>query len=480
MRLPEKPRAKDDLLRDLEAYKEDDIQWKTGRTFGFVYDPGNEAMEVGKAAYTALLTENGLDPTSFPSVLRLEKEVISMVRAHVGGGDDVQGTFTSGGTESIFLAVKAARDHARATRPEVTAPEVVIPLTGHAAFYKACHYLGVAVRTTPVLEGSFLPDLRALEEAIGPSTILVVASAPGYAHGVVDPVPEIAAIAARKGVLCHVDACVGGWLLPWFRRLGVEMPAYDFSVPGVTSMSVDLHKYAFAPKGASVVLFRPPALRMRAAYACARWAGYSVFNMAVQSSKSGGPIAAAWAVLQSLGEPGYADLARTMHDATRAIVDGVARIEGVRVLGRPHMSVLAIAGSAEVGIFHVIDELLVRGWYVQPQLRRGPSPENLHLTIGPTNAKWVDAFLADLATAAAAARGRPASPLAEQTRAAFSDMDPAAVSDETIAAMMSMAGAGEGGKLPERLAEVNEILNALPPALVERAILTFIDGLYRA
>ncbi len=475
--LPDKGRSREELFATLAAYRRHDLDWKSGRTFGFVYDPGHQAAEIGKDVYASFLTENGLDPTSFPSLARLENEVVAMARAQARGDGDVVGTFTSGGTESILLAVKAARGWARERRPHVDVPEMILPATAHAAFYKAADYLGVRAVTVAVDPRTLCADPDAIRAALTGRTVLLVGSAPSYAHGVVDPVPEIASIAAEQGILCHTDACVGGWLLPWFRRLGVAMPDYDFAVPGVTSLSMDLHKYAFCPKGASMLLCRTAELRKHHVFANASWTGYSVVNTAVQSSKSGGPIAAAWAVMNAIGADGYAEIARQMHEATRALVAGVRAMPGLSVVGEPQMSLIAIA-CEDASVFHIADEMKGRRWYVQPQFARGPSPANLHLTVGPTNARWVEAFLGDLRESHEAARALPPSALAAEIARTFAELDPAQVSDETLESMMSTAGAA-AGVLPGRLAEVNQILNALPPALVERALVAFVGQLFR-
>ena len=472
---PEQGDSRDSIFAALEAFRREDLQWRSGRVFGYVYDPGREAEEVGKAAYALYLTENGLDPTSFPSLLRLENEILAMARARLHGDERTVGSFTSGGTESIILAVKAAREWGR--QRGIADPEMVIPLTAHAAFHKAAHYLGVKVVTSAVDPTTYRADPGAMAPLITERTVLLVASAPSYAHGVIDPVAEIAALAAARGILCHVDACVGGWLLPAFRQLGSPIPDFDFRVPGVTSINMDLHKYAFTPKGASVVLYRDAELRRHQIYACASWTGYSVVNMAVQSSKSGGPLAAAWAVMHHLGEAGYLEIARRMRDSTAALVDGIRRIPGLRVLSEPEMCLLAFAGDG-VDVFHIVDEMKMRGWYVQAQFGRGPSPANVHLSVGPNNAPWVEAFLADLAASVEAARAMPVSELAAQVGATFAALDPAAVSDETIRQMMSLAGATSGG-LPGRFAEINQILDRLPPPLVERALVEFLGTIFR-
>jgi glutamate/tyrosine decarboxylase-like PLP-dependent enzyme len=293
MRIPEQGWSRERVFAQLESYRDGDMPWRDGRTWAYIYDPGREAEQVIKDAFSSYLTENGLDPTVFPSSLRMENEVVAMAAAHLSGDEHVVGSFTSGGTESILLAVKAARDWAREHRPEIAEPEILLPETAHAAFQKAAYYLGLKPVLVPVDATSFRADPDAIRNAITPSTILVVGSAISYAHGVVDPIRELGQIALERELLLHVDGCMGAFLLPYFRRLGAKLPDFDFGVPGVTSISMDLHKYAFAAKGASTILYRSKALRKYQMYACSNWTGYTVINPTVQSTKSAGPIAAA-------------------------------------------------------------------------------------------------------------------------------------------------------------------------------------------
>ncbi|MBI4702216.1 MAG: aspartate aminotransferase family protein [Deltaproteobacteria bacterium] len=293
MKIPEKSTPEDVLWHRLESYRCGDLDWRSGRAFGYVYDAGQRAAQVAKQAYVEFLAENALDPTTFPSVARLENEVVAMVACHLEAGPDVVGNFTSGGTESIMLAVKAARDCLRARRPEIREPEMVLPVTAHAAFHKAGHYLDVKPIVVRVDETSFAADVAAVRQAITPNTIMLVGSAPSYAHGVVDPIAELGALARERELWLHVDACIGGFLLLYFRRLGASVPDFDLRVPGVSSLSVDLHKYAYAAKGASVILYASRELRRHQIFSCARWTGYSVVNTTVQSTKSAGPIAGA-------------------------------------------------------------------------------------------------------------------------------------------------------------------------------------------
>jgi glutamate/tyrosine decarboxylase-like PLP-dependent enzyme len=477
MRMPEKGLSRDEVIRRLEQFRAKDIPWRDGRVWAYVYDPGTEAEEVIKHAYMMYLSENALDPTVFPSTLRMETEVVAMAAAHLGGDDEVVGNFTSGGTESIILAVKTARDYARAKRPHIKAPEIVLPTTGHAAFQKAAHYLGLTPVLVPVDPRTFRADPAAMRRAITPNTVLLVGSAISYAHGVVDPIRELGQIALEHDVLFHVDGCMGGFLLPYFRRLGVAVPDFDFRVPGVTSMSMDLHKYAFAAKGASVILYRNKELRQYQIYACSNWTGYTVINPTVQSTKSGGPVAAAWAVLNFIGDAGYLEMARQVLEATRRIADGIKAIPELRLLGEPDMNLVAFS-SDTVSVFHIIDEMKTRGWYIQPQLSFDNSPPNVHLSINPASVKWVDALLADLRACVETAKTLPSGQLAKQLEPMLGGLDAATLSDETVQGMLGMVGV-QGDALPGRMAEINEVLDTLPVPLREKLLTVYLNELFR-
>ena len=475
MRIPEKGIPKDELFEKMQSYRAGDMNWRDGRVWAYVYDPGREAEEVIKQAYMMFLSENALDPTVFPSVLRFENELVAMAASHLNGDDEVVGNFTSDGTESIMLAVKTARDCFRARRPDIREPELVLPVTGHAAFQKAGHYLGVKPVLVAVDPETFKANVEAVRRAITPNTILLVGSAVSYAHGVVDPIRELGQLALEHDLLLHVDACMGGFLLPYFRRLGAPVPDFDFSVPGVTSISMDFHKYAFAAKGASTVLYRNKELRKYQIYTCAQWTGYTVINPTVQSTKSAGPLAAAWAIVNFIGDNGYLEIARQVLEATRIIADAIDQMEDLRLLGRPEMNLVAFT-SDTVSVFHIIDEMKARGWYVQPQLGFGGSRENIHLSINPASVRWVDTMLADLRECVAKAKTMKSGHLAAAVRDAFASVDPAELSQESFAGMLSMAGI-QGYKVPERMAEINEILNALPAALRERLLTEFMNEL---
>jgi glutamate/tyrosine decarboxylase-like PLP-dependent enzyme len=468
--------SKESVFETLESYRKKDHDSKSGRVWGYVYHASEEADEVAKKVYTRFLSENALDFTVYPSMLRLENEVVSMAAAHLNGDDQVAGNFTTGGTESIILAVKTARQWARANRPEIKAPEMILPATAHAAFHKAAHYLDVKPVIVPVDRNTFKADPAAMRAAVTENTILLVASTPSYAHGVIDPVKDLADLALEKNVLMHVDACIGGWLLPYFRRLGAEVPDFDFKIPGVTSISMDLHKYAYAAKGASVVLYRDRKLRKHQMFACSDWPGYIVVNNTMQSTKSGGPLAAAWAVMHFIGDDGYLELARELKDAAEKLVEGIGSINGLRILGQPEMTLLAVA-SDDINLFRMADKMGEKGWYIQPQLAYAGIPQNIHLSISPSNVKWIDEFLKDLRECAEKTRGAPQSELVPMVVEAFGKVDPATINEEIFSQMMQMAGISSDS-LPEGMAEINEVLNALPKQVCEKLLIQYVNDLF--
>jgi sphinganine-1-phosphate aldolase len=471
------------ILAHLDRLRAADLPVHGGRTMAYVYDAGLAGLdELAARAHAAFAGVNGLDMTAFPSVVALENDIVGQAARLLGGGPRTAGTFTSGGTESCLLAVLTAREHAARTRG-VDAPELVLPQTAHAAFHKAAALFGLTPVTVPVDPVNFRPDPRDVAAALTPRTALVVASAPSYAHGVVDPVPEIAAAAAERGVLCHVDACIGGWYLGHRRLAGGAdaPPPFDLAVPGVTSLSVDLHKYGYTPKGASVLLFRDAALRRHGWFAHASWPGYPVVNATLQGTKSAGPLAAAWAVLQKVGTAGYVELARRVHEAARALVDGVGRIGGLRVLGRPDASLVAVAATEDgPDPFVVADEMRLRGWYLQPQPAYGPSPANLHLTV--TAAVADPARIAELLAelAAAVERARAMGPAAADPALvqAAAGLDPAALGPAEVAFALRAAGVGADGALPLRMAPVLAVLQSLPAPLTERLLPEVVSRLY--
>ncbi|GAA4437529.1 aminotransferase class V-fold PLP-dependent enzyme [Phytohabitans houttuyneae] len=461
MSLPKDGLPAEQVLDEIRALRAADRPTHGGRLFAYVYDPGLDGLdELAMAAYALSAHVNGLDPTAFPSLLAMENTLVGAAAVLLDGPEGVVGNVTSGGTESLMLAVKAARDGA----PGVQRPRMVAPVTAHAAFAKAAHYLGVTLDLVPVSPQTLRPAAADVAAAVGPETVLVACSAPSYAHGVVDPVDEIAAAAAAAGVRCHVDACFGGWTLPYLRRLGVEVPPFDFSVPGVTSISVDLHKYAYTPKGVSVLLHRDAQLRRPQYFAYAGWPGYTMVNPVISSTRSGGPIAAAYAVLRHIGDSGYLALASRTLEAVRGLADAVSAVDGLRLVAPPSSTVVCFTADA-FDVFVLADELASRGWHTQPQFAFDGVPPSIHLSVTASVAPRVAEFGPDLAASAAAARAAGPVSLPEVSL------------DRPLPELLAALGFGAG--LPERMAPVNALLNAVPPHMREALLVDFLGYLQR-
>ncbi len=402
MPLPAAGRPADDLLAQLDTLQARDVDWRGGRAFSLAYFAGDDVYDLGKQAYARYLSTNALNVLAFPSLRTLQGEVITAVADLLHGGPDAAGFMTTGGTESILLAVKAARGRGR--ERGVTAPEMVLPTSAHAAFEKGAEYFGVRSVRVPVRD-DFRADPAAMEAAITANTVLLVASAPAYPQGVIDPVGDVAALAEARGLNCHVDACMGGITLPMLERLGHPIPPFDFRLSGVTSMSVDLHKYGYVPKGASVILHRTRALRKHQTFVTRNWLGGFYASSGVLGTKSGGAIAAAWAVMHHLGVAGYLRLTQAARAATEALVAGLRATPGVRVLGEPEVTLVAFTCD-DVDAFAVGEALGRRGWYLDQQA----PPPSLHCTVNAVHVPVIPSFLEDLRGAldevrAAAARG---------------------------------------------------------------------------
>ncbi|MCU1458975.1 MAG: PLP-dependent enzyme glutamate decarboxylase [Actinomycetia bacterium] len=403
--LPEVGRPRDAIFDEMTALAADDRDWRTGRTFGLVFDGGEDVRAVGRDAYVRFMSENALNPMAFPSLGRMHADVVAMTAGllhHPRPSGDV-GFMTAGGTESLLMSVKAARERGRARG--VSDPKMVIPTSAHAAFDKGGESFGVEVVRIPV-RGDFRADLDATAAAVDHRTVLVAGSAPGYPHGVIDPIPELAAVAAGVDANFHVDACMGGMVLPFMEQLGEPVAPWDFRVPGITSISVDLHKYGYTPKGASVILYAEEARRLDQVFLFDGWSGGFYASPAMLGTRSGGPIAGAWAVLQYVGASGYRELTRVTLDAARRIAVGTRAVDGLDVVGEPDMTLLAIRGAAGSGldVFAVEDGLKARGWH----LDRQSDPESIHATVSRGNVAAVDDFLADLSAAASEAAGHRA------------------------------------------------------------------------
>jgi len=476
---PQHGLSKDSILSGLADARSRDLT-ADGRAFAFIYDAGQETRELAREAFASCMSINGLDPTAYPSARAIERGLVKACLALMNAPEGALGTCTSGGTESVMLAVKAARDFARKTRPEVTAPKMLLPVTAHACFHKAAHYLGVEVVSVEVGD-DFRASVADARGKMSRDVILVVGSAPSYAHGVVDPIPELAALAAEHGTLMHVDACVGGLVLPFLREAGVEVPPFDFQVPGVTSVSMDLHKYGFAPKGSSMLLVKSRALRDAHYFACATWTGYTVVNSTTLGSKSLAAAGAALAVVQHLGREGYVTLARAMWSATQHLVGVVEARPELRLLAKPHMNLFAFT-TTEGDVFELADRLTARGWHVQPTYGFGNSPAHIHLTLDPSNAPSAARFGADLEASLADLPNRMELPPEALGMLAALEGDQDGDGDGDGAGLdpaMLMGALGvTDGMLPNQSAHIHRILNAASPALREKLVVLFVGELF--
>lgn len=402
MSLPQTGRSHDEVIETLESRRGDDARWQDGRTFGLVYDGGPEVHAVAEAAAAMYLHENALNTLAIPSLGQIQREVVGAM-ADLLHGPDAAGFMTSGGTESILMAVKAARERGRAERG-IEQGQIVLADTAHAAFHKGAHYFGLEPIIVPA-GADYRCDINATADAISERTVMVVGSAPQYPHGVIDPIPDLAALATEVDANMHVDACMGGFVLPFMERLGEPVRPWDFRVEGVTTISLDVHKLGYAPKGASIILHRDKALRRFQTYTFDDWRGGFYASPSMQGTRSGAPMAAAWAVMQLLGIDGYERLTRTTIDTARKLQAGIRAIDGLDLVGEPEAQLLALriadGWEQQLDIFAIGEALGRRGWYLDRQHR----PDSLHATVSNGNAPVADVFLFDLAASLDETRG---------------------------------------------------------------------------
>ncbi len=402
--IPTEGMDRQQLLDEMRQMRSGDADWRQGRTWSLVYYADEEHYAFLKEAHNLFFSENGLNPMAFQSLKQMEAEVVRMTADMLHGDDQVVGTMTSGGTESILMAVKAARDRFLKKRlvPGGT-PELVVPETIHVAFGKAAHYFGLKVRYAPVGD-DYRVDVNAMKKLIGRNTALVAASAPQYVQGMVDPIAELGEITAERDIPFHVDACFGGFILPWMEKLGYDLPTFDFRVPGVTSISADVHKYGYAAKGASVVVYRSMDYLKHQFFVSTDWPGGIYASPSMPGTRPGGPIAAAWAAMKSIGEDGYLELTRRTMEAAEVLKEGVADTPGISVLGSKHGPVVTIASEEEgVDIYAVADQLAESGWSVDRQ----QNPNSLHLSIMANHGSSAPEFIADLRRAVETVRANP-------------------------------------------------------------------------
>ena len=407
-RLPDEGLDRDEVAALVEGLADrEEHRWRDGFASGAVYNGDPDHVRFLNRVYAAHSQSNPLHPDLFPSATKFEAEIVSMT-AHMLGAEHaapdapVVGVVSSGGTESILLAMKAYRDFARERRG-IAEPEIVAPVSAHAAFDKAATFFDMKLVRVDV-DGDFRADVPAMAEAVTDRTAVIVGSTPGFPHGVVDPIPELAELAADRGVGCHVDACLGGFIVPWAERLGYPIPPFDFRLPGVTSMSADTHKYGFAAKGTSVVLYRGHELRHFSYYTVTDWPGGLYLSPTLAGSRPGALSAECWAAMVSFGEQGYVEAARRILETGARVREGIAAIPGLHVLGHP-LWVVAFGAEDGLDVYQVMENMGHRGWSLNGLQR--PAAVHIAITLRHTAPGVAERFLADLADSVAEVRADP-------------------------------------------------------------------------
>jgi glutamate/tyrosine decarboxylase-like PLP-dependent enzyme len=394
--MPEEGRAWPELKAEMIERGGGDAKWRDGKTAVYVFNAGEDVANVQKEAYTLYMSENGLGPLAFPSLKQMEEEVVGMGLSLLNAPEGAAGTITSGGTDSITMAVKAARNFARAERGLAGQANLVAPFSAHPAFDKAAMLMDIEVRRIPV-GGDLLSDESAMAQAIDGQTIMLVGSAPSFPYGLIDHIESLGNLAQQRDLWLHVDACVGGYIAPFVRMNGADIPPFDFEVPGVRSMSADLHKYGYCAKGASTVLFRSEDLHQHMVFDCNDWPGGRMITPTLAGTRPGGAISAAWAVMNYLGVEGYREKHRMVTEAREAVEAGV-RTLGFEVLGQPKLGIVAFTHK-EADVFTIYRNMYRKGWFASLTTE----PPALHLMLSPFHRQVVDEYLADLAACLEAA-----------------------------------------------------------------------------
>lgn len=396
---PEKGLTWSEIEPLLDDFAGGDERWREGRVPLYVFKATDDAYEIGRDAYFKFFAENALGgKKAFHSVFQMEREVVDMAldlfQAPAGAG----GGMTTGGTESIFMAVRACREWARQSKRKRGPFNIVAPESAHPAFDKAGDTMDIPVKRVR-LGTDFRADTDALAAAIDDDTMMIVGSAPCFPHGVIDDISNLGAIAEKHGVWLHVDACVGGYLAPFVKRLGRNIPAFDFSVPGVRSLTADLHKFGFAPKPSSTVLYRAEEDYQRQIFDLDPWTYGRMTTSTLVGTRPAGGIAGAWSVFKHLGIDGYTRVASELMDMVDAYVAGIESIPGLKMHARPDLTIINF-GSDELDIFRVAENMSAANWV--PGLTQ--RPKGMHAMLSMLHAPARDAYLADLTTAVKSAR----------------------------------------------------------------------------
>lgn len=395
--------GREEILHEMESMhaREQDL-WKEGFVSGAVYHGNQEHIAFLNKVYAINSQSNPLHADVWPSITKFEAEIVAMTADMLGGaGQDVCGTVSSGGTESILLAMKTYRDRARQEKG-ITRPEMVVPVTAHAAFDKASQYFNIKIIHIPVDE-TFRADLKAVRKAITRNTVVLVGSAPAFPHGTIDPIEQLSELAREQGIGFHTDACLGGFILPWAKKLGYPVPPFDFRLPGVTSISADTHKYGYAAKGTSVVLYRGEDLRHYQYYTATDWPGGLYFSPTFAGSRPGALSAACWAAMISIGEEGYLTATKKILETADTIKNGIRKIPELKILGD---SLFVIAfGSGSLDIYKVLEAMSHKGWSLNGLHK--PSCMHLCVTLRHTQPGVTERFLRDLEAAVGHVKANP-------------------------------------------------------------------------
>ncbi len=400
---PQKGLGFEKTLEEVKELSHQGPDYKKGKTWGLVYYASKEHNQFLQKVYSQFSSQNALNPMAFKSLKTMEKEVIEMTTSLFHGGSEAVGVMTSGGTESILMAILAYRQRARKLKPWVRRPEIIAPESVHVAFNKACKYYDIKLVLAP-LNKDYTVDVNWVKKKINRNTIAIVGSAPQYPHGVIDDIEALGKLAQKKKLPLHVDACLGGFLLPFLEKIGEPIRAWDFRVPGVTSISADLHKYGFAAKGASTLTFRSMDYMKHQFFVYTDWPGGVYASPAMLGTRSGGPIAAAWAAFKSLGEEGYLENAKKIIETTKELKEKINQLPELEIIGSPVASIIAYCSKdSAVNIYTVGDYLMQKGWHVD----KNQMPESLHAIVGLNNAGFVDEFITDLKEAVIYARENP-------------------------------------------------------------------------
>ncbi|CZR52981.1 probable sphingosine-1-phosphate lyase [Phialocephala subalpina] len=395
LNLPKEGWTEETVLKELETLANmDHTRWEDGFVSGAVYHGGDSLMKIQTEAFGKFTVANPIHPDVFPGVRKMEAEIVSMVLAMFNAPVGAAGVTTSGGTESILMACLSARQKAYAERG-VTEPEMILPETGHTAFRKAGSYFGIKVHLVACPAPTYQVDLRAVSRLINSNTVLLVGSAPNFPHGIIDDITGLSKLAVKRRIPLHVDCCLGSFLVPFLEKAGFETELFDFRLKGVTSISCDTHKYGFAPKGNSTVLYRTANLRQYQYFISPDWSGGVYASPSIAGSRPGALIAGCWASLMSVGETGYINACGEIVGATKKIIEAIQENPGLNndleVIGHPLVSVVAFT-SKSLDIYDIADAMSGKGWH----LNSLQSPPAIHVAVTLPITKVWEKLVADL------------------------------------------------------------------------------------